>query len=80
MLSIMITRDAARLAGLLALSVSLAGCGGIQGSHSVSPASLLIPGLLKIEPPRSPVEPPRPETASVSDLEVPNISVTALTN
>jgi len=80
MLSTMKTRDAARLAGLLALSAFLAGCGGIQGSHSVSPASLLIPGLLKIEPPRSPVEPPRPETAAASEVGAPKVSATALTN
>jgi hypothetical protein len=73
-------RDAARLAGLLAVSALLVGCGGIQGSHSVSPASLLIPGLLKIERPRSPVEPPRPETAAASEVEEPEVSVTALTN
>lgn len=27
------------------------GCSGINASHSVSPASFLIPGLLKVEPP-----------------------------
>jgi hypothetical protein len=27
-----------------------AGCSGINASHSVSPASFLIPGLLKVEP------------------------------
>ena len=80
MLSSMKTRVAARVAGLLAFAAILAGCGGIQGSHSVSPASLLIPGLLKIEPPRSPVEPPRPETAAAPAAEAPVISATALTN
>jgi hypothetical protein len=32
---------------LLAL---LTGCGGINASHSVSPASFFLPGLLKAEP------------------------------
>jgi len=44
-----------RLLSLLALvgisAVFGAGCGGIQGSHSISPASLFLPGLLKNDPP-----------------------------
>ena len=36
----------ATLAGLF----FLAGCSGINASHSVSPASFFVPGLLKAEP------------------------------
>lgn len=37
-----------------------AGCGGFSGSHSVSPASFLLPGLLKADPP-PPAEAPAPQ-------------------
>jgi hypothetical protein len=36
-----------------------AGCSGINTSHSVSPATFLLPGLLKADPP--PVESPIPQ-------------------
>jgi hypothetical protein len=48
----------------------LTGCGGVQGSHSVSPATFLLPGLMKVEPKRSPIEPPKPEMAA-TDLVSP---------
>lgn len=44
--------------GLLACLTLLVGCGGVQGSHSVSPASFFIPGLNVSQgsvPPSSPV-------------------------
>lgn len=57
--------NVARALVLIAITTLFAGCGGISGSHSVSPASLLLPGLLKVEPKRSPVEPPKtPDLAS----------------
>jgi hypothetical protein len=38
--------------GLLAALAFLgAGCGGINASQSVSPASFLLPGILKADPP-----------------------------
>jgi hypothetical protein len=37
--------------GLLPLLLVTAGCSGIHASHSVSPASFLLPGLLKADPP-----------------------------
>jgi hypothetical protein len=37
--------------------LSAAGCGGLSASQSVSPASLLIPGLLQADPP--PAQPER---------------------
>jgi hypothetical protein len=58
-------RYAVRVAGLMGLVALLAGCGGVQGSHSVSPMNFLLPGLMKVEPKRSPVEPPKPEMAAV---------------
>lgn len=48
-----IIASGAILAGLGLLG---AGCGGVQGSHSVSPASLFLPGLIQHE-----VKEPRPE-------------------
>jgi hypothetical protein len=38
------------LAMLLALALGGTGCGGINASQSVSPASFLLPGLLKADP------------------------------
>lgn len=40
-----------RAAGPVLLAWFLTGCGGVQARHSVSPASLLLPGLLKADPP-----------------------------
>jgi hypothetical protein len=40
-----------RVASLLAILALGAGCGGIRASKSVSPASFLIPGLLKNDVP-----------------------------
>jgi len=38
--------------GIIAASLALgAGCGGITASHSISPASFFLPGLLKADPP-----------------------------
>jgi hypothetical protein len=36
-----------RLVLLAALPLAVAGCSGINASHSVSPASFFLPGLLK---------------------------------
>lgn len=43
-------------AAILILAASVVGCGGVKGSHSVSPASMFMPGLMKNDTPR-PVEP-----------------------
>ena len=51
------------LAGLAGLG---AGCSGINASHSVSPASFLIPGLLKVEPP--PADPNAPLPAESAEI------------
>lgn len=40
-----------RLAALAALVLTSAGCSGINGSQSVSPASFFLPGLLKNDAP-----------------------------
>jgi len=47
-------------APLLAL---LVGCSGINSSHSISPASFFLPGLLKADPPPQ-TEPPLPGEAA----------------
>ena len=39
-----------------ALLVLTAGCSGINSTHSVSPASFFLPGLLKAEPPPAPTD------------------------
>jgi hypothetical protein len=46
----------ARLAMAAGAILLLAGCGGLSASHSVSPASFFLPGLLKAEP----VQPQQP--------------------
>jgi hypothetical protein len=39
-------------------AVVLSGCGGINASHSVSPASFFLPGLMKVERPKpAPTDP-----------------------
>ncbi len=44
---------------LLAVSAG-AGCGGINGSYSASPASFFLPGLMKADPPAEPTDPALP--------------------
>jgi hypothetical protein len=41
----------ARLALGVTCVALVAGCSGINASHSVSPASFFLPGLLQVEPP-----------------------------
>jgi hypothetical protein len=57
---------------LLAVGLSLAaaclltGCGGVNASHSVSPMSFLLPGLLKANTPKPPPGTPTNSVASVT--------------
>jgi len=44
---------------LLAAGALCAGCGGISGSHSVSPASFFLPGLIQYDVPA-----PKPDDAT----------------
>lgn len=48
-------RGSAAAAMVLLAAVGV-GCGGVNGSHSVSPASMFMPGLMKNDAPR-PVKP-----------------------
>lgn len=41
------------LAIIVALALASAGCGGVNASHTVTPASFFMPGLLKADPPRT---------------------------
>ena len=41
----------ARVAALIAVIGMVSGCGGVSGSHSVSPGSFFLPGLIRTEPP-----------------------------
>lgn len=54
----------------LAAACLLTGCGGVQTSHSVSPATFFMPGLLKANPPKPP---PGTPTNSVAAL-TPSVS------
>ena len=45
-------RGVVTVAVLAAASAFLTGCGGVSGSHSVSPASLFVPGLMQNDAPR----------------------------
>ncbi len=38
---------------IVALALGSTGCGGINATHTVSPASFFMPGLLKADPPRT---------------------------
>jgi len=60
------------LAALVATTVSLTGCSGINASHSVSPASFFLPGLIQHEarPPASVPYCPPPELVAL--LAVPS--------
>jgi len=49
--SVTAKRKSIRDLALVALAVLAAGCSGINASHSISPASFLLPGLLKADPP-----------------------------
>jgi hypothetical protein len=58
-----VKRKAVILAGLPLAALVAGGCGGFQGSHSVSPASLFLPGLIRYDqkpdaPHPAPVQPP----------------------
>jgi hypothetical protein len=44
------------------------GCGGINASHSVSPASFILPGLLKAEPQTADPLEPLPVAAPVEQF------------
>jgi hypothetical protein len=45
-----------------------AGCGGIRASHSVSPASFFLPGLLKVAPPPANPDADLPADEPVKEL------------
>ena len=53
-------------AGLVALALLASGCGGVNATGSVSPATFFLPGLMKITPARpAPGAPALPEQASM---------------
>ena len=58
-----INRNLLALTTLVALAVGSAGCGGINASQSVSPASFLLPGLMKAGPPATNAPVALPETS-----------------
>jgi hypothetical protein len=56
------------LALVAALSVATGGCGGINASHSISPASFLLPGLLKAQPRPAPADETLPDAAPAREV------------
>lgn len=62
-----VSRRAGSLAVLALAANLLTGCGGISGSKSVSPASILLPGLIRNTAPKpAPAEASKaPEVAAV---------------
>ena len=57
-----------RLAAIPALALAVAGCGGITASKSISPASFLLPGLLKADPPPANSQGTLPTTEPVVEV------------
>jgi len=51
---------------MLAAGWVCTGCGGVQGSHSVSPASFFLPGLIQYKAPE-----PRPDDAAPVPMNAP---------
>ncbi|HEV2394272.1 MAG TPA: hypothetical protein VG146_18120 [Verrucomicrobiae bacterium] len=51
-----------RLAALALLLATVAGCGGLTASKSISPASFFLPGFLQADPP-----PAHPESTTPAD-------------
>jgi hypothetical protein len=70
MLPVTLQRKNFRLLLAAALLVVTAGCSGINASHSVSPASFFLPGLLKADPP--------PMTNDVTVPQLPAVKQVAL--
>jgi len=51
-----------------ALALIMSGCGGIRASQGVSPATFLLPGLMRVEP--QPVDPTAPLPETTPGVEV----------
>ena len=60
------------LGAMLVLSAGLTGCSGINASHSVSPASFLLPGLIHHEPRPAPEALPVAPVDQLALLDVAN--------
>jgi len=55
--------------GIITAALALgAGCGGIRASHSISPASFFLPGLLKADPPPASPDAELPADEPVKEL------------
>ncbi|MGA2867238.1 MAG: hypothetical protein ABSF95_22395 [Verrucomicrobiota bacterium] len=57
-----------RLALIPALALLGAGCGGLQASHSISPATFLLPGLMQADPPAAQPDQARPAAEPCREL------------
>lgn len=63
-------RSVAPMLAVLGMAALSAGCGGVKGSHSVSPASFFLPGLIRYEAPKPSLEPgSAPAPIRVEDSE-----------
>lgn len=69
-----VKRYRVRILGAMLAGAGLicAGCGGVQGSHSVSPASFFLPGLIHHE-----VTEPRPDDAAPVPVDPPTTVATS---
>jgi hypothetical protein len=70
MIPVTLQRKTFRLVLVVALLGLTAGCSGINASHSISPASFFLPGLLKADPP--------PAAIDLTPLETPAAKQVAL--
>jgi hypothetical protein len=66
--SVTAQRKSLRFVVYASLLLLAAGCGGIQARRTISPATFLLPGLLKAKPPSAPVDPVLPEITPVKQV------------
>jgi hypothetical protein len=68
LLSVTLQRKTFQLAAVAALLVLTAGCSGLNATQSISPASFLLPGLLKADPAPATGDVTLPETPAAKQV------------
>jgi hypothetical protein len=66
--SVTAQRKSLRFVAYASLLLLAAGCSGIHARQTISPATFLLPGLLKADPPSTPDDPVLPETTPVKQV------------
>jgi hypothetical protein len=66
--SVTAKRKSLQLVACASLLLLAAGCGGFSASRTVSPATFLLPGLLKADPPPAPADPVLPERTPAQQI------------